>query len=361
LKTAESRISESSQRVEQLEKRVREAAAEVARAKAAAENQTTRLVRSQSSDGTLAEKSEELVKELARLRENEAAHSAEVNELERRVRESVGSLARATSEVENERSERRRVEHRLTTLTSKLEELHGQLRQHLEAERENQTRVNQLEQQVREREQVLVRMNSELRKQVADRELAEEQLRSVGDMSAQLRQYLALFEESKKVFKKAQDQLEARLQNSMANAKAAEERLQSEVAERARLEEALAAAQRELQEQAEQAAVQLSRAQAEMQVEQLERKRMEGGAQQSRFASLDSTRVARSMMNNFRRQVREPVESVMLSSRRLLEQDLPQEQKKVVESLLENALMLQSTLEESERGDDASGELRKAA
>lgn len=361
LKTSEARVTESTQRIEQLEKRVRESAAELARAKAAAENQTTRLTRAQSSDGALAEKSEELVKELARLRENEAAHGAEVNELERRVREGVGTIARATTDLENERGERRRVEQRITSLSSKLEELHGELKQHLETERESQNRIGQLEQQIREREQILVRMNSELRKQCADRELAEEQLRSVGDMSAQLRQYLTLFEESKKVFKKAQDQLEARLQNSMANAKAAEERLQSEVAERARLEEALASAHRALQEQAEQAAVQLARAQAELQVEQLERTRVEGGAQQSRIASLDSTRVARTMMNSFRRQIRQPVETVMISSRRLLEHNLPREQKKVVEALLENALLLQSTLEESERASDTQGELKKAA
>ena len=359
LKTAETRVSESTQRIEQLEKRVRESAAELARAKA--QNQSPQLVQIHSSDGVLAEKSEELVKELARLRENEAAHGAEVIELERRVREGIGSLARATTDLENERSERRRVEQRLSTLSSQLEELHGDLREHLESEREGQARIGQLEQSLREREQILVRMNSELRKQTSERELAEEHLKSVGDMSAQLRQYLTLFEESKKVFKKAQDQLEARLQNSMANAKAADDRLQSEVAERARLEEALASAERTLQEQAEQAAVELVRAQAELQVEQLERTRVEGGAHHSRLASLDSTRVARTMMNSFRRQIRQPIESVMESSRRLLEHDLPQEQKKVVESLLENALLLQSTVEESESVPDSQGDLRKAA
>ena len=66
-------------------------------------------------------------------------------------------------------------------------------------------------------------------------------------------------------------------------------------------------------------------------------------------------------MNSFRRQIRQPIESVMESSRRLLEHDLPQEQKKVVESLLENALLLQSTVEDSESVPDTQGDLRKAA
>jgi chromosome segregation ATPase len=359
LKTAETRASESTQRIEQLERRIRESAAELARAKA--QTQSPQLVQISSSDGALAEKSEELVKELARLRENEAAHGAEVVELERRIREGVSSLARATTDLEDERGERRRVEQRLSTLSTQLEELHGDLREHLESEREGQARINQLEQSLREREQILVRMNSELRKQATERELAEEQLKSVGDMSAQLRQYLTLFEESKKVFKKTQDQLEARLQNSMANAKAADDRLQGEVAERARLEEALASAERALQEQVEQAAVELARVKAELTVEQLERTRVEGGAHHSRLASLDSTRVARTMVNSFRRQVRQPIESVMESSRRLLEHDLPPEQKKVVETLLENALLLQSTVEESDSIVNAQGDLPKAA
>ena len=67
------------------------------------------------------------------------------------------------------------------------------------------------------------------------------------------------------------------------------------------------------------------------------------------------------MMNSFRRQVRQPIESVMESSRRLLEHDLSQEQKKVVETLLENALLLASTIEESESASDSQGDLRKAA
>jgi chromosome segregation ATPase len=171
LKTAETRASESTQRIEQLERRIRESAAELARAKA--QTQSPQLVQISSSDGALAEKSEELVKELARLRENEAAHGAEVVELERRIREGVSSLARATTDLEDERGERRRVEQRLSTLSTQLEELHGDLREHLESEREGQARINQLEQSLREREQILVRMNSELRKQATERELAK--------------------------------------------------------------------------------------------------------------------------------------------------------------------------------------------
>jgi hypothetical protein len=153
--------------------------------------------------------------------------------------------------------------------------------------------------------------------------------------------------------------LESRLQASTNAAKESEVRLQKEMAERQRLEEALAAAQRNVRDNSDDLALELARVQAELQVEQFERKRMEGDAQQSRFASLDSTRMARNMMNSFRRQIRQPVENVMVSSRQLLELQLPNDQKKIVESLLENALLLQSNVEES--GGESGGDLKAAA
>ena len=46
--------------------------------------------------------------------------------------------------------------------------------------------------------------------------------------------------------------------------------------------------------------------------------------------------------------MRDPVESVMKATRRLLENALEEEPKKLVESILENALLLQSSLQEKE-------------
>jgi PAS domain S-box-containing protein len=363
LEVEQHKLLASSQRVEELESRLRETAAELARARAAAENHAAG---SHTHQTVTPNAPDTLIRDLHRLRENEAAHDAEVSELERRVRDSVASLAHVTADLETERIERRRIEQRLTTLTSQLEHMHLDLKQHLESERASQARVTELEQQVRDRERALVRFRADLQKESANRELAEQQLQAVGDMSAQLRQYLSLFEESKKVFKRTQEQLETKLQATQESLAEAEARLQKETAERHGLEASLSAAQRGLNDQYEQKLLELSRLQSELQVEQLERKRLEGDAHQSRYASLDSARVARTMLNTLRRQLHEALDTLMQATRRLLQISSEGEQKKLVQSVLESALLLQSSLEESPGPSTAADEgsepdLRSAA
>lgn len=354
LEVEQHKLLAASQRMEDLETRLRESVAELARAKAASENHAAVV---ESRQLAFTGDADDLVKDLHRLRENEAAHKAEVAELERRVRDGVTSLARVTADLESERSERRRVEQRLTTLTSQLEQMHLDLKQQLESERASQTRVNDLEQHLRDHQRALVRARADLQKESANRELAEQQLQAVGDMSAQLRQYLSLFEESKKVFKRTQEQLEAKLQATQDALGETEAKLQKELSERRGLEASLTAAQRSVNDQYEQKVLELARLQSELQVQQLERKRLEGDAHQSRYASLDSARVARTTLNTLRRQLHDSVDTLMTATRRLLEITTDAEQKTLVQSVLESALLLQSSLDET--GTDS--ELRSAA
>ena len=113
--------AESKQRIDDLERRLSESAAELARTKTQA--------------GQRSGHTEQLTKELSRLREKEAAHTVELSTLERRVREGVTSLARVTAEVESERGERRRSEERFVTLSNQLQQLHAELRRHLDSEK----------------------------------------------------------------------------------------------------------------------------------------------------------------------------------------------------------------------------------
>lgn len=362
--TEQQTVEESRRRIEELESRLRESASELGRARAALDNQAEARSLSDTTGNKAAGIKEDFGLELCRLRENEAAHLAELSELERRVREGVASLAHVTAELEKERAERRRVEQRSAALAVQMQELHEELKQHLESEKATQNRLNEIEQQLREREEAAARTRSELLKETADRQLAEEQLRAAGDMSTQLRKYLSLFEESKKVFKRAQEDLENKLQASHDAVTEAEAKLQKEAAERQRLAEALQAAQHTLQEQSDKNAVELVKLQSELQVQQFERQRIEGDAIQSRYASLDSTRAGRAHVASFCRQIHEPVESVLQSIRRLLEMDLSQPQRKLVETVLESALVVQTSLKETgtsgggsgrSAGDNASG------
>jgi PAS domain S-box-containing protein len=330
-----------------IEKRLREGVAELGRAKATIENHAAERARLESSQQSVVGVQEELGTQLCHLRETEAGYKAELSELERRIRDGVASLARATADLEKERGERRRTEQRAATLAAQLQELHGELRLHLESEKETRARLADFEQQLHERDNAMARVSADLNKESAERQLAEEQLRAAGDMSAQLRKYLSLFEESKKVFKRTQDDLESRLQASLEASSGHDSKLQKEITERQRLEEAIGAAQRDLNEQSQKSALELAKLQSALQVEEFERKRLEGDAVQSRFAALDSARVGRTLVNSLRREIRQPIETLLRSTRQLLEVELQEQEKKLLESVLENALLVQTTLQET--------------
>lgn len=310
------------------------------------------------------------------------APSADLADLEHQVRESVTLRARATAELEQERGERRRVEHRASSLATQLQTLHDQLRQQLESDAASQNRIAELERQLRDRDEAISRSSAECQKEKAERQLAEEQLLNTSHLSEQLRNCLAAFEVAKQAFKRTQDQMESRLQNSQKSASDAQARLDKEVSERQRLEqtageaaarlqkevsereklqEALAAAQRSLVEQTQKTEMELSRLQSDLELEQAERKRLEGDALQSRYASLDSARVGLSMVNKLRTRIRPPLDTVVQSTRRLLELQLEPEHKKITEALLENALLVQTTLEESSSSSSSLGITAAAA
>jgi len=162
-----------------------------------------------------------------------------------------------------------------------------------------------------------------------------------------LRNHLSLIEEAKQVFASREMDLESRLQASLDALREREASVQKEANERRRLEEALQEAQRESQRQSDSNALELSKLKSAIEVEQLDRKGLEARAIQSRYSSLDASRVGAAMVNTFRDRIRQPVDKLMQSARRLLEVQLEDEHKKLVECLLENALLLQTSVRES--------------
>jgi hypothetical protein len=262
--------------------------------------------------------------------------------VDRRLRESAASRARITAELEKERGERRRLEQRAGSMASQLQELHGQFKQNFESESQNQKRVTDLEQQLRERDESLARASADLQKETEERQLAEKQLGASHNLSAQLRNCIASFETAKQAFKRRHEELDLRLQTFLKSSQENDARLQKEIAERRRAEESLLS----LQEQSQKDALELSKLQSALEVEQAERQRLEGDAIQARYATLDSARASLLLANKIRRQVQEPVDDLMKLTRRLLESQLEDEPKKLVESLLENALLLQASLQD---------------
>jgi len=135
---AEEEAAQARRRADDLENRLRQSAVELARAKAALESRGN--YRNTSPD----------TEELTRLRAKEAAQAAELNAMERQVRDKASSVAKVTAEVEKERGERRRVEERFAALSGQLQDLHKELKRHLDVEKAGQGRVSELEQKLRD-------------------------------------------------------------------------------------------------------------------------------------------------------------------------------------------------------------------
>ena len=291
--------------------------------------------------------------------ETDLPTASQVAELEKRLRESAAGCARATADLERERADRRRLEQRVASLASQLPELHRQLKEHLDSEGQHHQRIAELEKQLQEREEALTRASADLEKDKEEHRLAEEQLRETGQIAENLRESLAAFEATKISFQRTQEQLEAQVQATAKDFRESEARFQKEAAERQRVEEALAASKRAQQEQA----TTLSKLQSALQVEQAERQRLQSGAVHARFASLDSARSGMTAGNRLRRQVREPLETLLKSTRRMLENAADDQSKQLVGSILENALLIQNSLQEKDStvGTGGSNSQLKAA
>jgi chromosome segregation ATPase len=221
--------------------------------------------------------------------------------------------------------------------------MHEELKRHLESERSAQDKIFGLVVRLRDSEQSVERLRLELREAEAGHQLAQEQLNLASDMKAQVDNYRTLFEESKETFKRSREELDSKLQSSLQSLNDVENKMRQEVGDRQRLQESLAS----VQERFDRNALELSKLQSELQVERLERKQLEGDAAHSRYATLDSARVSRAQTSTLKRQLREPLDALLHSSRVLLDADLSEDQKKEVESLLENSLLVQACLQES--------------
>jgi len=289
----------------------------------------------------------------------QSAHRAEVAELEKRLRESATGCARATADLERERADRRRLEQRVASLASQLPELHRQLKEHLDSEGQHHQRIAELEKKLQEREEALTRASADLEKEKEELRLAGEQLRETGEIAEKLQESLTAFEATKASFQRTQEELEAQVQASAKDFSESEARFQKEAAERKRVEEALAAAKRAQQEQA----TALSKLQSALKVEQAERQRLQSGAIHARYTSLDSARTGMTAGNRLRRQVREPLENLLKSTRRMVENASDDQSKQLVGSILENALLIQASLQEKDSpvGPSGSNPLPKAA
>ncbi len=346
--------------------------------------------------GSVSKARQELADKLAREQKAKDEAGASAGDPEHRVRQGVAALARVTAELAKERGERQRSEQRAAELTGRLQGLHEDLRRTLQAQREDLARINALEEQQRQTSQALDQRTADLQQEQAERQLAEEHVEKAKEVNAQLRKDLAFFEEVNKKFGGSRQELQARLEASLGAARENETRLQQENAERQRLAQGLEAAQRELQEQSRkreileqelqaardalqnrEAALQtesaerqrlsealnsvrrnshdgserdleLTKLQSALEAEQVERKRLETQLAHLRHGARDAAHAARALRTSLRRQIREPADNLVHSTRSLLELELGEAQKKLAEAVLQDVLLVQARLSEPE-------------
>ena len=339
LKTEQKSTAKSKRKIGELEKQAAVHAVELEKARKDFEKQLSERERLESEHRQTAEAPRERERAMPQPQTPDAA------EAEARFRESISALARATAQLEKERGERRRVDQRVTFLSGQLENLHEELRKHLEVEKGSQERIAEFEQQLRDRDDALAKAVGDLQKEAAGRQLVEAQLKAKGEMGSQLEQQFNLLDEAKGVFNAAQRKLEGRLEAAQDSLKQTQARLQKQTADRKKIESALEDAQRKLHELSQQNTTEVSRLQSALQVEAIERRKLESQSLQSRYASLDASRLGRAFVNSFRTHLRPSAEHLLQASRRLLELPLNDQHKKLVEGLLEDALLLQTSMQ----------------
>jgi len=105
--------------------------------------------------------------------------------------------------------------------------------------------------------------------------------------------------------------------------------------------------ERQLHEQEQQNDLAAAKLQSALQLEQCERNRLEAELLRSRLLSTDSARAGRALVNSLRRQLQPPVESLHRTACGLLQLQLPDDQKELLQTMLENTLLLESSLQES--------------
>jgi len=402
LEAAGATIKQSEAAQKQAQARCAQLEQELAGLRQAREELAGKFAKEQQSAAASRARIEELKRQL---QSGDVERGAQITELEQRVRQGVAALTRATADLAKERGERQRSEQCAAALNARLQALHEEFSRTLQSQRVNLERISTLEEQLRQRDQAVAGWTAAIEQQQAESRVAEEQLRQAKDLNAQFQKNLSFFEEASKTFDRTRQDLQARLEASLSAVQESESKLQREGAERQRLADALEGVQRELQSQSQkretletqlqttlkalkesearlqkQAAerqrlndaletaqfslrdrsqrgeLEFSKLQSDLQLEQVERKRLETQIARIRHTSLNAVRAARVLRNSLRRQIHEPVDNLYHSARSLLELQMGDQQKKLVEAVLQDVLLVQARLQHPEMAQSDSSD-----
>jgi chromosome segregation ATPase len=332
--------AQSSQRVKELEQQFKRASDEFAAGKAEVEKEQSARKRLEAEN-----------RELAESAKNQAALQKRTNELEQRVREGVAALAKATAELQGERVERERAEKCASSATTHLQQLNEKLDRQLELERTYRTQVSELEKTIHDRGDDLARASAALRKETKERQMAQKQSRLVSEMGDRLESNLASLDDAKKTFEALLDDKDGHLQISEHALAKANSDLEKESTERRRAEGLLADVKRQFEKVSGESKVEISRLQAALDLVELQRKQLEVDLLRSHDVANTAEHGLGITLENLRLELRQPVEDLRQSACCLLESPVTDEQKRAIGVVLEKALFLQVTLNAGAKPD----------
>ena len=304
-----------------------------------------------------------------------ASSDARLHELEQRLSHSAAALRRtrarlqqqegllqaaktatqeATAALEAETARRTQLEEELAQARQAGDELNSRLSAELQTGAESEARLHELEQRLTQSAEELQRAQAQAQPPPAPAPAPSEGEPDLQDqlleIERRLRTTVASLArttaelETERGERSRSQQRAAALATQMQQLR---EELEDHLASKQTDQQRLAELEHQLQEQGRQHDLNVAKLQSALQIEERERKRLEVELLRSRAQSTDSARAGRALVNRLRRQLQPPAESLHHDVCRLLQLQLPADQKQLLQTMLENILLLQTSLQES--------------
>ena len=260
--------------------------------------------------------------------------------------ENTAEIVRLRSELERERGLRTRAEQRAASLNTQLQALNVQLNETLAAESTNSTRIAELENQFEVSQQLLSQERAQLEKESMERGAAEEQMQMLKELNGQLEASMASFEESNRILQQEKDELQRELQGSRDALHESELGREGEMKKRQEMELRMTTAVREQQDAEAKARSEMAKAESALRASELQCKRLEADLLRARSQASEQERQASRKAEEFRSRLREPVHNLNQTAYHLLQSDLPEDQKQMMEIMLREVLAVENSLRE---------------
>ena len=266
--------------------------------------------------------------------------------LKDRLDRSIEATARSTAEAQREQAERRRATQQVAALTSRLSRLHDELHDHLSTASASQVLHEKLGNQCRKQAEDLTDRQTQLDQLLAEKKGLEERLRASQSVVEALQRQVVEVEDSHRRTASGWDELDQRLKKLAHDNADLLARLRHENEERRRLDETVQQLQTHAEEIVRRSTFETSRLRSELHAELSQRSRT-----QSRLENvlLEVTDAEQSRCDELRRidsRLRPPSAGLMAALGQLLESDLSDDHRKILETATANLSLIQSHLDD---------------